>query len=134
MKELSKEKSLIEKEQKTTTCPPGQEECIRKDDGDEESCNRCWDEYVQREQARIEAKVEKTVDDVDSPAADFDEEEWLEDLWNSIEVGLSKLNLFMQDYKGELPPHVSMELAYKNAIGVAADMERMLNHVPKHTA
>ena len=119
---------------KSTTCPPGQEECIRENDGDEEACNRCWDEYVKREQARIEAKVEKTVDDVDSPAAVLDEEEWLNDLWNSIEVGLSKLGLFMQDHKGELPPHVSMELAYKNAIGVAADMERMLNHVPKHTA
>ena len=121
---------------KSTTCPPGQEECTRAHDGDEEACRRCWDEYVQREQARIEANVEKAVEEVNSPAAVVpeDEEEWLEDLWNSIEIGISKLNLFMQDYKGELPPHTSMELAYKNAVSVAADMERMLNHVPKHSA
>lgn len=121
---------------KSTTCPPGQEECISGKEGEakEETCHRCWDEYVQREQARIEAEVNKAVEDVDAPAAVVDEEKWLAGLWNSIEIGLSKLNLFMQDHKGELPPHVSMELAYKNAISVAADMERMLNHVPKHSA
>ena len=118
----------------STTCPPGQEECGRKDDGDEKACHRCWDEYVKREQARIEASVEMAVNALDAPAAVVDEEKWLEELWNSIEVGLSKLNLFMKDYKGELTPHASMELAYKNAVGVAADMERMLNYVPKHTA
>lgn len=121
---------------KSTTCPPGQEECIPEKEGEskEETCHRCWDEYVQREQARIEADVNKAVEDVDAPAAVVDKEEWLDELWNSIEIGLSKLNLFMQGYKGELPPHTSMELAYKNAVSVAADMERMLNHVPKHTA
>ncbi|MBQ7775283.1 MAG: hypothetical protein IJ379_05115 [Lachnospiraceae bacterium] len=65
------------------------------------------------------------------PAAGMDtDEEYLEDIWDNMELNAAKLNLFIQDYKGNTASVAKERLkaAYQNAIDLAADLERILNH------
>ena len=58
-------------------------------------------------------------------------EEELEDIWSDMELNSAKLNLFVQDYKGNIDSVTKERLktAYQNAIALASDIERILNNV-----
>ncbi len=58
-------------------------------------------------------------------------EEELEDIWSDMELNSAKLNLFVQDYKGNINSVTKERLktAYQNAIALASDIERILNNV-----
>lgn len=68
------------------------------------------------------------------PAAVMEEsEDWeekLEEIWDRMELNAAKLNLFVQDYKGNYEDisKECLQAAYQNAVDMAADLERIVNH------
>lgn len=62
-----------------------------------------------------------------------------ENIWDRATIATAKLNLFfrnwsVEDLENGAIPAEALQTAYKNAVAVAADLERMINNVKEHNA
>lgn len=55
-------------------------------------------------------------------------QEPLEDIWDRMHDTMHELHLFFRDYESETVPMDELQRAYKNALELAADFERMINN------
>ncbi|MBQ2803462.1 MAG: hypothetical protein IJF07_06145, partial [Lachnospiraceae bacterium] len=51
-----------------------------------------------------------------------------EDIWERMHNTMHTLHVFFRDYQNETAPSEEIQTAYRNAINLAADLERILNH------